>query len=103
MVRKQQRKEKFPLHISVANDKTISNANRSELEKKYKGSLVRKNVAEKIKNTQDTKELPEYENISKAIYIFMKNKRGPVERIFEEMITTSPISEQQNSIQHCLF
>jgi hypothetical protein len=40
--------------------------------------------------------LPAYENIAKAIYSFMKNKRGPTERTFEEMITTSPISAQHN-------
>jgi hypothetical protein len=53
-------------------------------------------AAEKIKKTQDPKELPVYENIAKAIYSFMKNKRGPAERTFEEMITTSPISAQHN-------
>jgi hypothetical protein len=43
--------------------------------------------------------LPAYENIAKAIYSFMKNKRGPAERTFEEMITKSPISAQHNSWQ----
>jgi hypothetical protein len=93
---KKQRKEYYPLYIAASNDKTISNIDRSELEKKYKGALVRKNAAEKIKNTQDPKELPAYENIAKAIYSFMKNKRGPLERTFEEMITTSPISAHHN-------
>jgi hypothetical protein len=60
------------------------------------GALVRKNAAEKIKKTQDPTELLAYENISKAIYSFMNNKRGPAERTFEEMITTSPISAQHN-------
>jgi hypothetical protein len=49
---KQQRKEYYPLHISAANDKSISYTYRSELEKKYKGALVRKNAAEKIKKIQ---------------------------------------------------
>jgi hypothetical protein len=40
--------------------------------------------------------LPAYENIAKAIYSFMKNKRGPAERTFEEMITTSPMYAQHN-------
>jgi hypothetical protein len=93
---KQQRKEYYPLHISAANDKAISDKHRSELEKKYKGALVRKNAAEKIKKTQDPKELSAYENIAKAIYSFMKNKRGPMEQTFEEMITTSPIYAQHN-------
>jgi hypothetical protein len=85
---KQQRKEYYPLHIaaandkSSANDKSISDTDRSELEKKYKGALVRKNDAEKIKKTQDPRELPAYESIAKAIYSFMKNKRGPAERTF---------------------
>jgi hypothetical protein len=92
----QQRKEYYPLHISVANDKFISDTDSSELEKKYKVALVSKNAAEKIKNTQDPKEFPAYENISKAIYSFIKNKCGPVERTFEEMITTLPISAQHN-------
>jgi hypothetical protein len=74
----------------------ISDTERSELEKKYKGALVRKNAADKIKKTQDPKELPAYENIAKAIYSFMKNKRGPAERTFEEMIDTSPMSAQHN-------
>jgi hypothetical protein len=93
---KQQRKEYYPLHIDAANDKTIIDKDRSELEKKYKGALVRKNAAEKIKKTQDPKEFPAYENIAKDIYSFMKNKCGPAERLFEEMITTSPISAQHN-------
>jgi hypothetical protein len=93
---KQQRTEYYPLHISAENDKTISDKDRSDLEKKYKGALVRKNAAEKIKNTQDPKKLPAYENIVKAIYSFMKNKRGPAEQRFEEMITTSTISAQFN-------
>jgi hypothetical protein len=88
---KQQQKECYPLHISAENDKTISGTDRSELEKKYTGALVRKNAAEKIKKTQDPKELPAYENISKAIYSFTKNNHGPAERTFGEMITTSPI------------
>jgi hypothetical protein len=93
---KQQRKEYYLLHISAANDKKISETDRSELEKKYTGTLVLKNTAEKIKKTQDPKEFPAYENTAKAIYSFMKNKRGPVERPFEEMISTSPISAQHN-------
>jgi hypothetical protein len=72
MSAKQQRKECYPLHIAASNDKTISDKDRSEMEKKYKGVLVRKNAAEKIKKTQDPKELPAYDNITKAIYIFMK-------------------------------
>jgi hypothetical protein len=93
---KQQWKEYYPLHIAAANDKSISDKDRSELEKKYKGALVRKNAAEKIKKTQYPKELPAYEDFAKAIYSFMKNKRGPAERTFEDMITTSPISAQHN-------
>jgi hypothetical protein len=93
---KQQRKEYYPLHIAAANDKTISNTERSKLEKKYKGALVSKNAEEKIKKTQDLKEFPAYENIDKAICSFMKNKRGPAERTFEEMIATSPISAHHN-------
>jgi hypothetical protein len=46
---KQQQKEYYPLHIAATNDKTISNNDRSELENKYKGALVCKNAAEKIK------------------------------------------------------
>jgi hypothetical protein len=42
---KQQRKEYYPLHIAAANDKTISDTDRSELEKKCKDALVRKNAA----------------------------------------------------------
>jgi hypothetical protein len=57
---------------------------------------VRKNEAEKIKKTQGPKELPTYDNISKAVYSFMKSKRGPAERLFDEIITTSPISAQHN-------
>jgi hypothetical protein len=57
---------------------------------------VRKNAAEKIKKTQYPKKLPAYENIAKYIYSFMKNKRRPAERTFEEMINTSPISAQYN-------
>jgi hypothetical protein len=57
---------------------------------------VRNNAAEKIKKTQDPKELPAYEDFAKAIYSFMKNKRGPAERTFEEMITTSPVLAQHN-------
>jgi hypothetical protein len=91
---KQQWKEYYPLHIAAANDKAIRDIDRSELEKKYKGALVRNNAAEKIKKTQDPKELPAYENIANAIYSFMKNKRGPAEQTFEEMIT--PISAQHN-------
>jgi hypothetical protein len=64
---KQQRKEYYPLHIAAANYNKISDKDRSELEKKYKGALVRKNAAEKIKKTQDPKELPAYDNIAKAI------------------------------------
>jgi hypothetical protein len=79
---KQHQKEYYPLHIAAANDKTISHTDRSELEKKYKGALVRKNAAEKIKKIQDPKELPAYENIAKAIYILTKKKRGPAERKF---------------------
>jgi hypothetical protein len=90
---KQQRKEYYPLPAS--NDKTISDTERFELEKKYNGALVRKNAAEKIKNTQDPKELPAYD-IAKDIYSFMKNNRGPEEQTFEEIITTSPISAQHN-------
>jgi hypothetical protein len=86
----------YPLHIAAASDKSISDTDRFELEKKYKGAFVRKNAAEKIKKTQDPRELPAYENIDKAIYSFMKNKRCPAERTFEEMITTSPISAQHN-------
>jgi hypothetical protein len=93
---KQQRKEYYQLHIAAANDKTIRDKDRSKLEKKYMGALVRNIVAEKIKKTQDPKELPAYENIAKAIYSFMNNKRGPAERTFDEMITTSSISAQQN-------
>jgi hypothetical protein len=96
---KQQRKEYYPLHIDPANDKTISDIDRSELEKKYKGALYCKNAAEKIKKTQDPKELPAYENIAKVVYSFMKNKRGPSEQTFEEMIITSPISAQYNPCQ----
>jgi hypothetical protein len=59
------------------NEKTISYTDRYELEKKYRGALVRKHAADNIKKTQDPKKLPAYENISKAIYSFMKNKRGP--------------------------
>jgi hypothetical protein len=33
---KQKQKEYYPLHIAAENDKTISDTNRSELEKKYK-------------------------------------------------------------------
>jgi hypothetical protein len=88
---KQKRKEYYPLHIAAANDKTISETYCSEPKKEYKGALVRNNVAEKIKKTQDPKEFPAYENIAKAIYSFMKNKRGPAEQTFEEMINTSPI------------
>jgi hypothetical protein len=65
---KQQPKEYYPLHIAAANDKAIINKDRSELEKKYKDALVRKNAAEKIKKTQEPKELPAYDNIDKAIY-----------------------------------
>jgi hypothetical protein len=86
----------YPLHIAAANDKSIRDTDRSELENKYKGALVRKNAAEKIKKTQDPRELPAYENIAKAIYSFMKNKRGPEERTFEEVINTSQISAQHN-------
>jgi hypothetical protein len=93
---KQQRKEYYPLHIDAANDKTISDKDRSEMKKKYKGALLRKNAEEKIKKTQDQKELPAYENIAKAIYSFVKNKRGPADLKFEEMLTTSPISAQHN-------
>jgi hypothetical protein len=93
---KQHWKEYYPLHIAAANDRTISNTDSSEQEKKYNGALVRKNAAEKIKNTQYPKELPAYENIAKAIYSFMKNKRGPAGRTFEEMITTRQISAQHN-------
>jgi hypothetical protein len=67
---KKQRKEYYPLHIAASNDKSISDTYRSELEKKYKGALVRKNAAEKIKKTQYPIELPAYENIAKAIYSF---------------------------------
>jgi hypothetical protein len=91
---KQQRKEYYPLHIAAANDKSISDIESSEIEKKYKGALVRKNAADKIKKTQDPRVFPEYENIDKSIYSFMKNNRGPEERTFEEMITTSPIYAQ---------
>jgi hypothetical protein len=52
---KQHRKEYYLLHIAAANDKTISDKDRSDLEKKYKGALVRKNAAEKIEKTQDPK------------------------------------------------
>jgi hypothetical protein len=45
--------EYYPLYITAANDKSISDTYRSELEKKYKGALVRRNAAEKIKKTQD--------------------------------------------------
>jgi hypothetical protein len=94
---KQHRKEYYPLHIPAVNAKTISHTERSELEKKHKGALVRKNAEEKIKKTQDPKEFPAYENIAKAIYSFMKTKRGPEKQTFEEMITTSPILAQQNT------
>jgi hypothetical protein len=57
---------------------------------------VRKNTADKIKKTQNPKELPAYENITKAIYSFTKNKRGLADRTFEVMITTCPISAQHN-------
>jgi hypothetical protein len=89
---RQQRKEYYPLNIAVVNDKTISNTDRSEMEKMYKGAIVRKNAADKIKKTQYPKEFPAYDNIAKAFYSFMKNTRGLAERAFEEMITTSPIS-----------
>jgi hypothetical protein len=88
--------EDYLLHIDEANEKTISSTYRSELAKKYKGSLVRKNAAEKIKKTQYRKEFRAYKNIFKYIYSFMKNKRGPAEKTFDEMITTSPISAQHN-------
>jgi hypothetical protein len=64
---KQQRKEYYPLHIAAANDKTISDEDLFELEKNYKGALVRKNMAEKMSKAQYPKELPVYENIAKAI------------------------------------
>jgi hypothetical protein len=68
------------------------------VEKKNKGAFVRNNVAEKIKKTQNPKELPAYENIAKAIYSFIKNKRIRAERTLEEIITTSPISAQHNPL-----
>jgi hypothetical protein len=46
---KQQLKEYYLLHITAANDKTSISIDRCELEKKYRGALVRKNAAEKIK------------------------------------------------------
>jgi hypothetical protein len=94
---KQQGEEYYPLHISAANDKSFSDTDRSELEKRYKRAIVSNNAAEKIKNTQDPTELPAYENIVKAIYNFMNIKHGPAERTFEEMITTSPIYAQHNT------
>jgi hypothetical protein len=48
----------------------------------------------KLKRHNTPKELPAYENITKAIYSFMNSNHGPAERTFEEMITTSPISAQ---------
>jgi hypothetical protein len=66
---KQQRKEYYPLHISAANDKTISDTDRSELEKKYKGALVRKNAVEKIKKTQDPKEFPHMRKLPKLFIV----------------------------------
>jgi hypothetical protein len=45
---KQQRKEYYPLHIAATNDKTTSDTDRSELEKKYRSALVHKNAADKI-------------------------------------------------------
>jgi hypothetical protein len=93
---KQQRKEYYLLHISAANDKTIRDIYRSDLEKNHKGSLVRNNMAEKIKKAQDQKELSAYENNAKAIFSFMKNKRGPAEQKFEDMLTTNSISAQHN-------
>jgi hypothetical protein len=75
----QQRKEYYPLHIYAANDKSISDTDRSELEKKNKGALVRKHAAEKIKKNQYPRELLAYENIAKHMYSVMRNKRVPVE------------------------
>jgi hypothetical protein len=49
------------------------------MERKHNGALLCKNAAEKMKKTQDQKELPAHENIAKDIYSFMNNKRGPAE------------------------
>jgi hypothetical protein len=45
----------------MTKEQSVTYIDRSEfLEKKYRGTLVRKNVAEKMKNTQDTKEFLVY-------------------------------------------
>jgi hypothetical protein len=49
-----------------------------------------------MKKEQQSKELPAYKAIIKSIYIFIKNKRGPAKRTFEEAITGKPVSAKHN-------
>jgi hypothetical protein len=67
----------------------LLDTDRPELEEKYRGAIMRKNVAEKVRKTQYRKDLPAYEKIIKAIHNFIKNKLDPI-------ITTSPSLAQHN-------
>jgi hypothetical protein len=46
-VAEEQRKEHYPLYLAAVKDKTTTEGDHKELEKKYKGALVRKKRAEK--------------------------------------------------------
>jgi hypothetical protein len=48
-IAEEQRKEYFPLYFAAVKDKTTTEGDRKELEKKYKGALVCKKRADKIR------------------------------------------------------
>jgi hypothetical protein len=69
---KQQRKEYYPLHIAAANDKTISDTDRSDLEKKYKGALLRKTRQRKLKRHKTLKSCRHMRTFPKLFIVLQK-------------------------------